>query len=129
MLHVTHWPGQEGDHFLMTSMQLCVFVMLGQMAIINQLLDIFWSTTSSCLRILSSLAVIASTTAKYPAQPLVGDGAVVATCMVLTTSHVPLSAYLHHILGCGWTCPKRIAGDQFFFSKIPKAKQKSMSSC
>lgn len=125
-LHATQ-PGQEGGHFLMIPTQLCVFVMLGHMAIINQLLDIFWTATSSCSHILSTPAVH-SIRHCQKCCPATG-GWQSCSGKVLTTSYVPLSAYLHHILGCGWTLPNSIAGEQFFFSKIPKAKQKSMSLC
>jgi len=56
-LHTTHWPGQEGGNFLMTPTKFCVFVMPGHMAITDELLDIFWTATSSCLHVLSTYAV------------------------------------------------------------------------
>lgn len=116
-----HWPDQEGGNFLMIPTQLCVFAMPRHMAIINQLLDIFWTATCSCWHILPNL--LSSGTAKTAAQPLMRDRAGVAQGMVVTTSHIPVSAYLHCNLGCGKTCPKSFAGEQLFFSKTPKTKK------
>lgn len=130
-LHVIHWPGQEGGHFLMTPTWLCVFVMPGHMAIIDQLLDIFWTAASSCLHILSTLAVhsIRHCQKCCPATggrrscsgKMRGAHYTVCTTFSLLASH----------FGVWLDLSKHNVGEQFFFSKKlqSKAEEKSMSSC
>lgn len=113
-LVISWWP-QQG------------FVYLSCQGITNQLRDIFWTPTSSCLHILSTLAAHSTRHCQK--------------CCAATGGWQSCKANIHgadyilhfqmtlYILGCGWACPKSIAVAQFFFSRITTAKQKSTSLC